>query len=320
MSAVIMKAIQVLQFRHPPKLVTLPIPQPSPSQVLIKVQYSPVNPADLATMLGKYQGKSVAPCVLGVEGSGEVVAEGREVKGMVGKRVSFFTKGGAWAEYALAEKTATMEVAMGEMKQAACFCVNPLTALLLLTSFQGFPFLINAGASALARTLLQQAAIDRIPTVAIVRRPEVKTELQTCGGQVLVQGSEQYLTALQALKKEGKVRYAVDLVGGKATADLFNALGPGGVVNIVGNMSLRPISGIDDRAMRYENKQLVGFYLYQAWSALSPSLQTQYIHSLLTKYRSSLSVPVTGQHSLEAFETAIAASKTHAGKQVLTLF
>jgi len=315
-----MKAIQVLQFRHPPKLVTLPIPQPAPYQVLIKVHCSPVNPADLATILGKYQGKPAAPCVLGVEGSGEVVAEGREVKGMMRKRVSFFTKGGAWAEYALADRSETMEINAEDMQQAACFCVNPLTALLLLTSFQGSPFLINAGTSALARILIQQAAIDHIKAVAIVRRAEAQTEIQAIGAQVLVQGSEQYFAELQALKKEGKIKYAVDLVGGKATADLFNTLAPGGVVNIVGNMSLRPVSGIDDRAMRYENKQLVGFYLYHAWSALSLTLQSQHIHSLLTKYRSSLSVSIAGHHSLEAFDTAIAASKTHAGKQVLTLF
>lgn len=315
-----MKAVQVLQFRKPPTLSTLPIPQPSPSQVLIKVQYSPVNPADLATILGKYLGKPLAPCVLGVEGSGEVVAEGREVRGMIGKKVSFFTQEGAWAEYATADWKNTIEISNTDMKQAACFSINPLTSLLLLKSFKGNSFLINAGASVLSQLLIKQAAIDRITAIAIVRRPEVRPELEAMGAQVLIQGSEQCLSALQSLKREGKtILDAVDLVGGKATAELFNALSPGGVVHIVGNMSLRPLSGIDDRAMRYENKQLIGFYLHHAWNALTNPQQSQYIHSLLTTYRSTLSIPITGEHKLASFEAAIAAAKSHAGKQVLTL-
>lgn len=314
-----MKAVQVLQFRKPPILATVPIPTPAPRQVLIKVQYSPVNPADLATIIGKYLGKPLAPCVLGVEGSGEVVAEGREVSGMIGKRVSFFTQEGSWAEYATADANNTLEISNSDMKQAACFSINPLTSLLLLKSFTGSSFLINAGASVLSQLLIKQAAIDGITAIAIVRRPEGRVELETMGAQVLVQGSEQYLSVLQSLKKDRIILDAVDLIGGKATADLFNTLSSGGVVHIVGNMSLRPLSGIDDRAMRYENKQLKGFYLHHAWNSLPTAQQSQYIHSLLTTYRSTLSFPITGEHKLASFEAAIAAAKSSIGKQVLTL-
>lgn len=148
----------------------------------------------------------------------------------------------------------------------------------------------------------------------------MKPEIEKLGAKVVVQGSEECGEMMKRLKKDGNVRDAVDLVGGKATRELFDTLAPGGTVHVVGNMSLRPISGIDDRAMRYENKEIVGFYLHHAWNALTSEQQKAMKLDLIGKYRSSLSFPIAGEHRLDSFQRAVDASKTSAaGKQLLTL-
>lgn len=49
-----MKKLIIEKTARLPKLVAAAIPQPSPSQYLIKMKYAPINPADLGFMFGKY--------------------------------------------------------------------------------------------------------------------------------------------------------------------------------------------------------------------------------------------------------------------------
>ena len=164
-----MRAVLLAAFRKPASLETAQMPVSGPREVLVRVKFAPVHPADLATILGKYEGKPIAPCILGVEGSGEVVSA--EDQGLVGKKVSFFTSAGTWAEYTVVPVTNIMPLADTEdLRQAACYLINPLTALLLLKAVQGESFVINAGSSALAKALIRQASIDGVKSVAIVRK------------------------------------------------------------------------------------------------------------------------------------------------------
>ena len=81
-----------------------PVPTPGKNEVLVKVAFSPINPSDLATLVGYYGLKNPAPIVPGGEGSGEVVAAGPGVMSsyFLGKRVAcagWGTGGGVWSEY-----------------------------------------------------------------------------------------------------------------------------------------------------------------------------------------------------------------------------
>lgn len=123
------------------------------------------------------------------------------------------------------------------------------------------------------------------------------------------------------MRKELAPKTAVDLVGGRATADLFNTLVAGGKVHIAGYMSLRPISGIDDRAMRYEDKQIVGFYLYGEWDALASAQRQEMLQQLQSRYRASMISDIAGEYPLDSFEKAMADYKTSmsTGKRVLSM-
>jgi len=66
------------------------IPEPGPGEVLVKIAASPINPSDLAFLVGRYGFQKPTPVVPGLEGSGIVVAAGEGKMGgyLVGKTVT----------------------------------------------------------------------------------------------------------------------------------------------------------------------------------------------------------------------------------------
>ena len=90
------------------KLTDTPIPQPSESQVLIKVKSSSANYADLVMLKGNYQTKPPFPFGPGLECSGEIAKIGSKVNNFkIGQKVLAKIKHSGFAEYALAEANLT---------------------------------------------------------------------------------------------------------------------------------------------------------------------------------------------------------------------
>ena len=54
----------------------IPVPQPGPGEVLVRMVASPINPSDLGFIKGNYGFQKPFPVVPGFEGSGTVVAIG----------------------------------------------------------------------------------------------------------------------------------------------------------------------------------------------------------------------------------------------------
>ena len=96
---------------------TQPIPVPQRGQVLIRVEYSVINPTDIYLLKGLYKHPMIKfgyPYTPGFEGSGIVVGYGGGLLGwsLQGKRVAFgkpneelgsFTRPGAYGEYCVTE-------------------------------------------------------------------------------------------------------------------------------------------------------------------------------------------------------------------------
>lgn len=82
----------------------VPKPDPSSSQVLVRVRAAGLNRADLIMASGRMHGSAGGPgTVLGLEFAGEVAAVGKDVEGIKpGDRV-MCSGSGAWAEYSLAD-------------------------------------------------------------------------------------------------------------------------------------------------------------------------------------------------------------------------
>ena len=71
----------------------LPVPQPGPGQVLIRLRMASVNPSDLHFIKGEYGQPRVKGAPAGFEGCGDVVATGAGAEALQGQRVAFVAAG-----------------------------------------------------------------------------------------------------------------------------------------------------------------------------------------------------------------------------------
>src|SRR6476660_4880003 len=98
-----MRAVHLTAYGNPVeglKLVDIPAPDaPGPNQVLIGVEFSPINPSDLMVAQGIYAVRPTLPAVIGNEGVGRVLAVGPGVNDVkVGDRVLVPLSSFAWRE------------------------------------------------------------------------------------------------------------------------------------------------------------------------------------------------------------------------------
>src|SRR4051794_6312353 len=97
-----MRAIQVTEHGGPEvlKVRDVPIPEPGPGLVRVKVEAAGINFIDVYQRSGAY--KLPLPMIPGSEGAGVVDAVGTDVTDFApGDRVAFAQGSGAYAEYAL---------------------------------------------------------------------------------------------------------------------------------------------------------------------------------------------------------------------------
>lgn len=191
----------------------VPVPTPKPGQLLIKVEATPINPSDLALLLGvadpsqadvsgsgddkvvtmplpeqamrMMAGRVNKSMPVGNEGAGTVVAAGSdEGKGMVGRKVAA-AGGEMYAEY----RAVPMQLCMplpedATARDGASSFVNPMTSLAMTEVMKrdGAKALVHtAAASNLGQMLQRICKADGIPLINIVRKPEQQEILRDLG-------------------------------------------------------------------------------------------------------------------------------------------
>src|SRR3954470_7509020 len=99
-----MKAVVFEKFGEPAaelRVGDVPMPEPGPGEVRVRMIATPVNPSDLLVVRGRYGVLPTLPATPGFEGVGVVDKAGPGLLGrlVVGKRVTVINdRGGNWAE------------------------------------------------------------------------------------------------------------------------------------------------------------------------------------------------------------------------------
>lgn len=246
-----------------------PVPKPAPGEVLIRMAASPINPSDLAFLLGSGPQKQF-PAVPGIEGSGTVVAAGTGLlpRFLTGKRVACAAapgSGGTWAEYMVT--SARRCVALKEevsLEQGAMLLVNPLTALAffdIAKRGKHAAIVSTAAASALGRMIVRLGAKHGIPIINIVRRQGQMDLLRSMGADYVLNNSDaNFIAQLHALTHKLSATLLLDALAGRQTQELLAAAPARSTVVVYGYLTREP-SVIDSTTFLYEEKRLVGFYL-----------------------------------------------------------
>lgn len=191
------------------------------NEVLIQVQAAPLNPSDQAVMFAfadlktaRQSGTDDTPIVeadipkaampmlkarlgkampIGNEGSGKVIAAGKDAQALMGKTVATMA-GGMYAEFRKARVHECLPVAEGiSARQAASSVVNPMTALCMteVMRHEGHSALVHtAAASNLGQMLNRICLADDIPLVNIVRKPEQAEILKNLGAKHICNSSD----------------------------------------------------------------------------------------------------------------------------------
>jgi len=233
------------------RLAEVADPEPGPGQVLLKMRYAALNPADAFLSQAMYPARPSLPHILGREGVGDVLALGAGVESVqVGETVGILcgiTGVNTWGT--LAEKTvvsAANLVGIPEgwsLEQMAGAPVVFLTAWQALTQWSDPPappaggsVLLVTGASGgvgTASVLLGKSM--NLTVVALTRSPEKGAKLKELGADFVF--APDAATVRDLVKNSvapKRIDLAVDTVGGPQFNDVVAMLGPGGRISVVG--------------------------------------------------------------------------------------
>lgn len=308
------KSIVFHEFGSPESVLSLveeAVPEPRAGEILIRVEASPINPADLNIIEGKYPKRPELPAVPGMEGAGVIARVGPEVPGFsVGDRVLVPHGIGAWREYVTVPASAVFSIPSDiPAFQAAMLKINPPTAWRMLHDFvklqPGDWVLQNAANSGVGRAVIVMAKGMGVHTVNVVRRPELIPELRTLGADAVFVDSDQLVQQIGDVATLGRVRLALNAIGGESALRLANALSREGVLVTYGAMGRQPMR-IPNGLLIFKNLVWTGFWI-TAWYKHATQDETfEMFGSILPLFESgALTVPVAATYPLDQFREAI---------------
>ena len=233
------------------RLSDVPDPKPGPGQILLRVGFAALNPADAFLARGMYPAHPPLPHILGRDGVGEVVAVGHEVArvgigdivGILRCQVGVETWGTLAEKVVVPEESVTAVPNGWSSEEMAGAPLVFLTAWQALTQWNDPPqpprpgsVLLVTGASGgvgVASVLLGKS-MDLI-VIGLSRSAQKGAALKKLGAaHVFDPTDSRWVKNMTSAIAPRKIDLAVDNVGGSLFQDVVATLGYGGRVSVVG--------------------------------------------------------------------------------------
>jgi NADPH:quinone reductase-like Zn-dependent oxidoreductase len=220
-----------LEFRE------LPEPDsPGASQVMVAVEYAPINFSDILVARGLYPTHPELPSVIGNEGAGRVLEVGAGVSNVrVGDRVALPMGSFTWRERMVVNTDGIVALPDdADPIQLAMLTINPPTAYLLLETYMHLQsndwIAINAANSAIARWIVGFARQKGVKTLGLVRRAEAMNAAREAGCELVLLDDDDAPTKMTEPLGAKRMRLALDAVSGEAAGRLAKLLGHRGTL------------------------------------------------------------------------------------------
>src|SRR5260221_10352328 len=308
-----MRAVQLMAYGNPVealKYVNIPAPEaPGPNQVLIGIDFSPVDPSDLLLASGIYALRPALPTVIGNEAVGRVLDVGPGVQNVkLGDRVPAPLSSFTWRERMVFSADGLFPLPPdADPGQFAMLAINPPTAALLLSEYvdlkPGEWVVQNAANSGVGRWVIAFAKRRGVKTVNIVRRPELVPELEAIGGDVVVVESPDVSERIKAAVGHTEVRLALDGVSGPATGVLAATLSPRGTLVSFAAMSSNPMS-ISPLDVIFKPVTVRGFFMgHPEFAAKLAPAAAQAAEMIASR---QVHIPVAATYALSSIKEAVA--------------
>ena len=221
---------------------------PTGNQVLVRMEAAPINPSDLAILVGGADmenadyspGRFVAKMPervnagskarhdlklpAGNEGAGTVIAAGESdvAQALIGQRVSC-VPGNAYSQYCLADASMCLPLGDHSAEEGASAFVNPMTALGFVETARSdgqSAILHTVGASNLGQMLTRICQEDGLGLVNIVRKADQVDLLKDLGSEHVVNSTDaDFMDQLTNAIDATGAFYGFDPVGGGQTVD-----------------------------------------------------------------------------------------------------
>ena len=239
-----MKAIQIQSTGGPEvlQLADLPIPQPGPGQVLIRVEATGVNFIEVYFRKGVY--KTAFPLTPGSEAAGTVEELGPGVNGFkAGDAVASTAVIGSYAEYALVPVAQLVKVPDGlSLECAAAVLLQGMTAHYLTRSTYplkaGETALVHAGAGGVGLLLTQMAAHIGARVISTVStKAKAALSREAGASDVILYTEQEFEPEVKRLTAGKGVDVVYDSVGKTTFDGSLNCLRPRGMLALFGASS-----------------------------------------------------------------------------------
>jgi len=240
-------------------LASVPVPEPKPEEVIVRIDASPINPSDQGLLFGgadlstaKTSGTPASPVVtatippaalkglvarfdqpmpVGNEAAGVVVRAGASpaAQALIGKTVAI-VGGGMYTQFRCIKAVACLVLPEGTTPaEGAGWFVNPLTALGMVGTMraEGHKALVHtAAASNLGQMLVKICLKDNVPLVNIVRKAEHVALLKGLGAtHVCNSSAPSFMDDLTDALAATGATVAFDAVGGgKLAGQILTAM------------------------------------------------------------------------------------------------
>jgi NADPH:quinone reductase-like Zn-dependent oxidoreductase len=308
-----MRAVQLIAYGNPLeglKYVDIPAPDaPGRNQVLIGVDFSPLNQSDLLLARGIYGVRPALPTVIGNEGVGRILAVGAGVENVkVGDRVLAPLSSFTWRERMVISASGLFALpADADPRQLSMLAINPPTAALLLSEYvelkPGDWVVQNSANSAVGRWVIAFAKARGLKTVNIVRRPELVPELKAIGADVVVVDSPDVAESIKEAVGHRDLRLALDGVSGPAAGVLASTLSSQGTLVSYAAMSTGPMS-ISPLDVIFKPLTVRGFWLGHPESASKSAPAIAQAAEMIASGR--VHIPVAATYPLSSIKEAVA--------------
>jgi len=200
---------------------SLPIPQPGPGQVLIRVAAAGVNRPDVLQRKGLYPAPKGHSEIPGLEVAGVVAALGEgAARFKVGEEVMALVNGGGYAQYCLAEEPATLPIPAGlSLVEAAAVPETFFTVWHNVFQRGGLKagdwFLVHGGTSGIGVTAIQLAKAFGAKVITTAGSAEKCGACVKLGADHAVDyAKEDFTEAVKAATGGRGVDVILDMVGG----------------------------------------------------------------------------------------------------------
>jgi NADPH2:quinone reductase len=250
-------------------LADIPVPEPKPTEAVVKIAASGVNFIDVYFREGRYPAQ--LPITLGQEAAGVVTAVGAEVRNVkVGDRVAYASVQGSYAEFAAVPAERLVIVPEGiELKTAAALMLQGMTAHYLTHSTwplrAGETAIVHAAAGGVGLLLVQLAKAIGARVIGTAGSREKAQLARDAGADEVIVYTESDFESEAKRLAPGGVDVIYDGVG-KSTFDAdLNLLRPRGLLALFGGSSgavppFDPIK-LSQKGSLYLTRPTLGHYI-----------------------------------------------------------